>query len=44
MEIKSSSDAKIIRRHAEKFSAYVFKNKFSNVIEEKIRELHFNHG
>jgi hypothetical protein len=44
MEIKFSFDAKIIRRHAEKFSAHIFKSKFSNFIEEKMRESRFNHG
>ena len=44
IKIERSFDATAIRKQAEKFSAHVFKNKFSNFIEEKIRESHFNHG
>jgi glycosyltransferase involved in cell wall biosynthesis len=44
IKIERSFDATAIRKQAEKFSAHVFKNKFSKFIEEKIRESRFNHG
>jgi glycosyltransferase involved in cell wall biosynthesis len=44
IKIEQSFDTTVIRKQAEKFSAHVFKNKFSNFIEEKIKESHFSHG